>query len=101
MFLAANSTIWPMPSLLIVLTIVTTRVTLMPTLARFSIARTFTSNKLPTPRCLFFSDAVELQIDAVLASGLRGFAKLDVFSEANSIRRGQDAIEADLLCVSD
>src|SRR5207248_10279493 len=32
---------------------------------------------------LFFSDAVELQIDAMLAGSLRSFAKLNVFSKAN------------------
>ena len=33
---------------------------------------------------LLFADAVELQINAVLARGLRGFAKLNVFGETNS-----------------
>jgi len=37
----------------------------------------------------------------MLSGGLRSFAELDVFSEANSVGRGEDAIEANLLCVSD
>ncbi len=50
---------------------------------------------------LLFADAVKLQIDAVLSGCLRGFAKLDVFGEANAVRRREDAIETDLLRVSD
>ena len=89
------------PSLLMLLTIVTTSVTLIPTLRRFSIARNLTSNRLPTPRCLFFSslDAVKLQVDTVLSGCLRRFAKLDVFGETNSVRRGENSIEANLLRV--
>src|SRR5712692_5971069 len=50
---------------------------------------------------LLFANAVELQIDTVLAGGLRGFAKLKVFGETNSVGRGEDAIETNLLCVGD
>ena len=103
MFLAANSTIWPMASLLMLLTMVATSVTLMPTCARFSIACSFTSNRLPTPRCLFFSSPTpsNCKINAVLSGRLRGFAKLDVLGVANAVGRGENAIETDLLRVSD
>src|SRR5688500_12746224 len=37
----------------------------------------------------------------MLASGLRCFAKLNVFGEANSVGRGENPIEADLLRVGD
>ena len=49
---------------------------------------------------LLFTDAVELKIHAVLAGGLGGFAKLDVFGKANSVSRRQDAIETSLLRIS-
>src|SRR6202040_28216 len=39
--------------------------------------------------------------DAVLARRFGGLAKLNVFGKTNSICRGQDAIEANLLRVSD
>src|SRR6266496_1535435 len=50
---------------------------------------------------LFFTDAVELQVNAVLTGSLCRFTKLNVFGEANSVGSGQDAIEAYLLCISD
>ena len=92
-----------MPSLLMVLTMVTTSVTLMPTLARFSIARNFHVKQIADAAMLvlLFADAVKLQIDAVLSGSLRGLAKLNVFGEANSVGRRQDSIETDLLRVSD
>src|SRR6266550_2969049 len=50
---------------------------------------------------LLFANAIELQIDAMLARGLRGFAELNVFSETNPVRRREDAIETNLLGISD
>src|SRR4029078_7450206 len=50
---------------------------------------------------LLFTHAVKLKINAVLSRSLRSFAKLDVFSKANSVRRRENPIEADLLRVSD
>src|SRR5438552_3751233 len=50
---------------------------------------------------LLFANTIELQIDAMLARGLRGFAELNVFSETNSVRRREDAIETNLLGISD
>ena len=50
---------------------------------------------------LLFTHAVKLKINTVLSGSLRSFAKLDVFSEANSVRRGEYAIETNLLRVSD
>ena len=49
---------------------------------------------------LFFADAIELQINTMLARSLGGFTKLDVLGKANSIRRCQDAIETNLSGVS-
>src|SRR6185503_2420312 len=37
----------------------------------------------------------------MLSGSFRGFAKLEIFSEANTVRRGEYAIETDLLRVSD
>src|ERR1041384_5218300 len=50
---------------------------------------------------LLFTHTVELKINTVLSRCFRGSAKLDVLSETNSISRREDAIEADLLRVSD
>ena len=50
---------------------------------------------------LLFADAVELQVHAVLARGLCGFTKLDVFSKPDSVGCGQDAIETNLLGIRD
>jgi hypothetical protein len=49
---------------------------------------------------LFFGDAVELQIDAVLPGGLGGLAELYVLCVAYAVGRGQNAVEANLLGVS-
>src|SRR5260221_13019039 len=53
----------------------------------------------PAMPVLLFADAVKLQIDTVLAGRFRGFAKLKVFGKANSVRRCQYAIEANLFRV--
>src|SRR2546430_947999 len=45
---------------------------------------------------LLFADTVELQIDAVLTGCFCSFTELDVFSEADSVSRGENAIETDL-----
>src|SRR5690349_9131051 len=37
----------------------------------------------------------------MLSRSLRGFAELEIFGEANAVRRGEYAVETDLLCVSD
>ena len=50
---------------------------------------------------LLFTHAVELKIHTMLSGGFSGFTKLEIFSEANSVRRGKNAIETDFLRVSD
>src|SRR6185369_9652368 len=50
---------------------------------------------------LLFTHAVKLKIHTMLSRSLCGFAELEIFSEANSVRRGEYAIETDLLRVSD
>src|SRR5258708_22071606 len=53
----------------------------------------------PAMPVLLFADSVKLQIDTVLAGRFRGFAKLNVLGKANSVRRCQYAIEANLFRV--
>ena len=48
---------------------------------------------------LLFSDTIELKIDAVLTRSLSGFAEFNVFSKTNPIRRGENAVEANLLSI--
>ena len=50
---------------------------------------------------VFVVGPVELQINAVLPGGLCGLAKLDVLGVSNAVCRGKDAVETDLLRVSD
>jgi hypothetical protein len=50
---------------------------------------------------LLFAHAVELQVHAVLTGSFSGLAELQILGEADAVRRGQDAIETNLLCVSD
>src|SRR5688572_32340369 len=50
---------------------------------------------------LLFADSVKLKIDAMLSRGFCSFAKFDVFGEANAVSRCKNAIETDLLRVSD
>src|SRR6185437_13952035 len=50
---------------------------------------------------LLFADAVELEIHVMLTRGLGGFTEFNVFGETNSVRGGENAIEADLFRVGD
>ena len=45
---------------------------------------------------LRFPDTIELKINAVLAGSFGGFAEFNVFSKTNSVRRSENAVEANL-----
>jgi len=75
------------------------QVTLIPSLARFSIARTFTSNKLTDATMLFFF-LRRRRTASRHRAGRRpsSFAKLNVFGRNGFHSSRPGAIEADLLC---